>query len=115
MDPFDFSTANFKELQDRLQGQRLAVLSAWRQHGPGTTREVAQKAGIDILSFRPRSTELHQLGLLELVEGEFTQKGEVKTARQTFEGTYRALNDGEVWEMFWARKGQSAETQLSLL
>jgi hypothetical protein len=66
MKPIDLSRATFAELKPKLNGLRSRVHRAWLAAGPGTTRDVAAKSGIDILTFRPRSTELYQLGLLEL-------------------------------------------------
>lgn len=104
MEPIDFRTATWQDLQSRLQGQRLAVLAAWRQHGPGTTREVATRAGIDILTLRPRTTELYQLGLLAIKDPEAAGN----------EGTYRALSDGEAWDLFHRRHASAGDAQLAL-
>lgn len=90
MEPVDFRNATYEELQARLTGLRLAALSAWRQHGPGTTRDVAQRAGMDLLTFRPRSTELYQLGFLRL---ENEQEG-------GHEGIYAARSDDELRAFF---------------
>ena len=60
----DFRNATFEGLKDRLEGLRKEVYRAWSLYGPGTTEQVAARAGMDILTFRPRSTELHQMGLL---------------------------------------------------
>lgn len=92
MKPIDFRNETYRDLQDRLQGMRLAALRAWQLYGPGTTREIAAKARIDILTFRPRTTELCQLGLVELVEGQEGSEGH--------EGQYRALSDDEYRERF---------------
>ena len=104
MKPIDYRNANWHYLQSRIQGDRLAVFSAWRQHGPGTTKELAEKSGMDILSFRPRTTELVQLGFVILLD-EFPGK----------EGTYRALSDGEAWELFRTRQEQARDPQIPLL
>ena len=68
MKPSDFRNATWETIQEQIEGQRHAVYAAWQQYGPGTTRAVAAAAQIDLLTFRPRSTELFQLGLLRLVE-----------------------------------------------
>jgi hypothetical protein len=70
MIPADFRNATWDKIQERIEGLRLTVYEAWQKYGPGTTREVAARAQIDLLTFRPRSTELFQLGLLRLVERE---------------------------------------------
>ncbi len=105
MQPIDYRTANWTDLQALLQGLRLSVLEAWRTHGPGTTREVSQKSGIDILTFRPRTTELYQLGFIMIVE---------TTAHRAHEGEYRALSDGEAWARFREQRGKAHDAQLSL-
>lgn len=66
MKPVDFRNATFADLQARIVGQREAALAAWRVHGPGTTEEVAARSGMSILSLRPRTTELFQLGFVVL-------------------------------------------------
>lgn len=88
MKPVDLRNATWESIQDRIAGLRLAVLSAWRAHGPGTTRDVSARSGIDILTFRPRSTELFQLGFLKLV------------GQLDGEGLYEALPDDQVRELF---------------
>lgn len=93
MKPIDYRNAQFSELQDRLGKLRLAALHAWRVHGPGTTRDVARLAGMDLLTFRPRTTELYQLNFVMLLNPE--QKGT--------EGIYRGLSDNEAREVFEAR------------
>lgn len=83
MTPLDYRNATWDQIQERLEGLRLTAYQAWEQFGPGTTRDVAARAGIDILTFRPRSTELFQLGLLRLVDT--VHEG------QHYEGLYAAV------------------------
>lgn len=92
MDPIDFRNETWESIQGRIIGLRLAVLDSWRRLGPGTTREVAARAGIDILSFRPRTTELFQLGFLVLVE-----------SAHGHEGIYQALSASEAHHQFLVR------------
>lgn len=109
MKPLDYRNANYADLRSRLQGDRLRVLSAWRQHGPGTTREVAMKANMDLLSFRPRTTELHQLGLVELLQD---KEDPDLRPRDAHEGMYRALSDAEAMGIFRERcRDARKETQ----
>jgi len=102
MKPVDFSIENFDQLKARLDHIRAEVHAAWLAHGPGTTRDIAAKASLDILNFRPRSTELYHLGLLELTG---------KAGRQ---GLYRARTLTE-WETFVAAQRQPANSQLQLV
>lgn len=100
----DFRDATFAELQPRLSGLRKAVWHAWINHGPGTTREVATRSAIDILTFRPRSTELLQMGAITIDDArDDAPKGE---------GIYRARGLIE-WELWW--NGRLATGQLQMI
>lgn len=68
MSPATIRDLNWHELQSRLSGLRASVYEALRMHGPCTTRQLAAKAGLDILTVRPRVTELCQLGFASLVD-----------------------------------------------
>lgn len=73
MKPVDFRNETFATIQNRIAGSRAAVYAAWAQHGPGTTEEVCARWTPDpraILSFRPRTTELYQLGFIACCEEE---------------------------------------------
>lgn len=74
---------NFEQLRERLAGLRGVVYSALRQHGPCTTRQLAARSGLDILTVRPRVTELLSLDFAECVD------------RADNEGVYRALSHDE--------------------
>ena len=83
----DLRNATFHGLREYLPEARKQVYMAFVEHGPGTTREVAEKSGIDILTLRPRTTELCEIGLIEL------------SAAAGGEGIYRARpqSDWERW------------------
>lgn len=102
MKPADLRNATFHSLVGGLSRQRLEVWRAWSAHGPGTTRAIAARAGMDILSFRPRSTELYQLGLLELLCDE--------TAGH--EGVYRARTNVETDRWLESRKREGIQLPL---
>lgn len=70
MKPTDYRNATWREVLTHLTEDLVRVHLAWQQHGPGTTREIAQKAGISLLTLRPRTTDLHKLGLVVLVDQE---------------------------------------------
>jgi hypothetical protein len=86
MKPIDFRNATFADVRNRIIGQRYSVLEAWRVHGPGTTAELAARSGLSILTLRPRTTELVQLGYVMLCEEQ----------RPGHEGTYRVRTDDEL-------------------
>lgn len=73
MKPTDLRDATWEKIQSYLTGARLAVYEAWRVHGPATTEAAAKAAGINILTFRPRTTELYQIGLVQLLRSEGTE------------------------------------------
>lgn len=82
------------DVRSRVHGQREAVYKGWLMHGPCTTRELAQRLGMEILSVRPRTTELCELGLVQAVdlrghEGVYAAI-DFETARQSFERTHAA-------------------------
>lgn len=106
MSPIDYRNATWEGIQNRLTGNRLAVLDALRQHGPCTTRSLAAAMDWDILNVRPRVTELFQLGFVADATADETP---------TREGTYVALSDEEALESFRTRKFQSINPQLTLL
>jgi len=104
MKPADIRNTTFRELQSRLVHLRLSVWEALSHHGPCTTRELAHECGMDILTVRPRVTELVQLGFAECLS----------ESEHASEGVYRALTVAEAEALFEARKRELAETQLSL-
>lgn len=101
MKPIDLRNANFADLKPLLTAQREAVHRTWLAHGPGTTREVATRAGMDLLSFRPRSTELFQLGLLAL------------DGHAGHDGIY-AARDLAAWEEYLAAQRPAVSGQQNL-
>lgn len=101
--PEDFRDQNFESIHGLLESQRLAVYEAWVKHGPGTTREIAVKSGIDLLNVRPRTTELVQIGLVQLS----TLNSQLSTPH---EGTYEAVTR-EQWAR-WRETRVSGQQQL---
>lgn len=95
MNPIDLRNATWEDLQDRVTGLRRMVLDAYRVLGATTTRRLATLAAMDILTVRPRTTELVQLGLLRLK----SQSG--------LEGVYEALSDAEAKALFAERQAQA--------
>ena len=83
MSPATIRDLNWTELQSRLSGLRASVYEALRMHGPCTTRDLAERAHLDILTVRPRVTELCEIGFAEC------------TGRAAGEGIYRARTFAE--------------------
>ncbi|MGC3991681.1 MAG: hypothetical protein QM796_18720 [Chthoniobacteraceae bacterium] len=69
MNPLSVRNEPTAPLRPRVQGFRRTVLEAWQLHGPCTTRELASRSGLELLTLRPRTTELLQLGLLACLPG----------------------------------------------
>jgi hypothetical protein len=103
MKPIDLRNAAFEALRTGLQGKLQAAYYVWLAFGPGTTRDVAIKSGWDILSLRPRTTDLFHLGLVELC-------GKSASAP---EGLYRARNQQE-WQT-WVDRLKIKADQIQLL
>lgn len=93
MKPIDYRNATFAEIRDRIAGDRARVLEAWRVHGPCTTEDLAARSGIPILTLRPRTTELRQLGFVILAAG----KGH--------SGVYRSATADEALAFFHEQQG----------
>lgn len=105
MKPIDFRNETFEQLQARIAGLKRVVYLAWKAHGPGTTREVAMRSGLDLLTFRPRTTELVQLGFVCLTDEQ----------ADASEGCYRARTFEE-WNAWFAQQRERVNNpQLQLV
>ncbi|WP_309400197.1 hypothetical protein [Cerasicoccus maritimus] len=105
MEPIDYRNATFESLQERLSKSRAQVLEAWQQHGPGSTEELAERSGISILSLRPRTTELYQLGFVVLADAQ---------AANTTGASYRAAEPWEIQAHFNRKQRLARECQTEL-
>jgi len=92
MKPTDFRNMTFEDLQGIISGLRRRTYEAWLLYGPGTTRDVALAAQMSILTFRPRTTELMEVGLVELAPGQ----------KAGHEGKYQAVTMAE-----WKRRREA--------
>ncbi len=101
MKPVDFRNATFDTLATYIVGQRERVFKAWGMHGPCTTRELAQRSGIDVLNIRPRTTELETLGFVRLDE---------KQTSKT-EGRYRVSTPDELADFLADRRREALTPQ----
>lgn len=114
MKPIDFRNENFEALRGRLADKRERVWMDWQHYEMAkemsgqsvvigsTTREVCEHMERDILQFRPRCTELYQIGALMLCE---TQNAEPGT--RNHEGRYR-LRTTDEWKAWLEQQRQSA-------
>ncbi len=124
MIPIDFRNATYEHLRTHLTGLREKVWVAWIAHGPATTREAAKLSGIDLLTFRPRTTELYQLGGVCLAEDTETRRhgdAEKQTdslsasprlpiSASSTEGRYRARTEAE-WRAWLAVQQHNLTTE----
>lgn len=105
MKPIDYRNETWADIVLRVEGLRRDVYRELQQHGACTTRQLAQKSGIDLLTVRPRVTELYQLGLVELVNAE----------PGAGEGVYQAVSWIVAMHNFEKARTAATEKQLSLL
>jgi hypothetical protein len=89
MSPSAIRDLNWQQLSEHVHGLRQSVYEALRQHGPCTTRQLAAKSGLDILSVRPRVTELCEMGFAVLEENPHSA---LCTPHSPREGIYRACS-----------------------
>lgn len=102
MKPVDYRNETWRDIEARVTGLRREVYEALRVHGPCTTRDLALRCRIDLLTVRPRVTELCELDLAEVVDG----KGG--------EGVYAARSVEDAASDFFAKWHAAHETQLTL-
>lgn len=116
MDPIDYRNTTFAELKEKLTSLRALTYAAWIQHGPCTTEELAARSGLNLLTLRPRTTELYQMGFVELAS-DIPQSANPHSAIQTPKssgGIYRARSELEAQIVFVRRQRTAAKTQLDL-
>lgn len=97
MNPVDFRNATWDAIQSHLTGDRERVWRAWQRHGPCTTRQLAERSGIDILTLRPRTTDLVHLGFVACTgsagrEGIYSARSWIE-ARTFYETEHRRLTE----------------------
>jgi hypothetical protein len=101
MKAVDFRKHTWDHVKANLTGLRMATYTAYVHYGPGTTRQIALKSGISILTLRPRTTELMQLGFVEILGGDDSGREAVyiavpeATARDRFEWHKRQPTQAE--------------------
>lgn len=104
MKAINYRNATWASMQASLSGIREQVYHAFENYGPGTTREISIKAGISILTLRPRTTELVQLGFVEVLGGSDDGR----------EAVYIAVPVNIVQERFEFWKAQPVQAEMVL-
>lgn len=97
MKPIDIRNATWLGLQDDLSSSLRDIYQVWVSHGPGTTRAVAERSGREILTLRPRTTDLYHVGLVELVgtnAGEGIYRARIREAWEDWKGTQPCVATG---------------------
>lgn len=107
MKPIDFRDETYHSLRERISGIREDVWKAINRHGPCTTRELAERSGIDILTVRPRVTELYEMGFVCLAESSPNGRGGK-------EGVYRARTPAETHALIDSHKEAARTGQMAL-
>ncbi len=102
MKPVDYRNETWAAMHGRVVGLRLTVYEALLRVGPCTTRQLASKSGVDILTVRPRITELFQIGWVELVDEDAGGN----------EGEYRALSEDAAKSVFEKRRAAAVGTRV---
>lgn len=81
--PAQLRNLTWLEVRERVSDDMQRVHRAYAEHGPGTTREIAEKSGISLLTLRPRTTDLYQVGMVECID------------RRGGEGVYAYRNEAQ--------------------
>ena len=101
MKAIDYRNHTWEHVKAHLSGLRMQTYTAYVHYGPGTTREMSAKSGISIFTLRPRTTELLQLGFLDVMDG--TDDGR--------EAVYIAVSVDMVQDRFEWRKSQPVQAE----
>lgn len=88
MNTSDYRDKTWEQIQGHLIDDRMKVYHSLSVWGPVTTRRLAELSGTDILTVRPRVTELVQMGLARLADIPPARREPGVSAR---EGYYEAI------------------------
>ena len=109
MKPIDYRNETWADVKGRMDAVRLHIWEVMLEpvnRVPMTTREIAAVTGVDLLTVRPRVTELYQMGFVEVVDDGSGKRGK--------EGYYRALSEYEAMRVFEMECRVAREPQLEL-
>jgi len=103
MKAVDYRNESFDQVKSRIDSTRSFIWQRMQEAASAlTTREIAELTGVDLLTVRPRVTELLQLGFVEVAGG------------AGHEGRYRALSNFEALRVYEERARIARDPQLSL-
>lgn len=105
----DYRNMTWEEIQGHLVEDRLTAYNSLQIWGPCTTRQLAVYMSLDVLSVRPRVTELCQMGLARVVEVPLEKRREDGSVR---EGYYVAVSMAEASKVRRYGSGVQCEMQL---
>jgi DNA-binding transcriptional regulator YhcF (GntR family) len=119
MKPVDYRNETFDQVKGRMDATRAALYNAMLADGRAlTTREIAALTGVDLLTVRPRVTELVQMGFVEC-ESRITYFGFNPQSAipnpQSREGRYRALSHFEALRVYEGRARIARDPQLQMV
>jgi hypothetical protein len=109
MKPIDYRNETFADIRARIGALQERIYAGFVKYGPCTTRELADLISephkrIDLLTVRPRTTELFQLGYVELAYPDLPSR----------EGVYQAVPVALVEVRFDRLKAEAMQEQLPL-
>jgi predicted HTH transcriptional regulator len=89
MKPSDVRDSVWSKGRDKFRADLVKVWEVLQRHGPGTTRELAARSGLSLLTIRPRICELCKEYLATLVEKRGTEGVYRARSWEEAERTYR--------------------------
>lgn len=104
MKPIDYRNETWADIQARLDLMRETVYRGYQIHGACTTRELADKMGLERDTVRPRNTELVELGYVELAYPDLPGRA----------GVYQAVPLAVAIARFNQKKAEALQQQLPL-
>ena len=102
MMPIDIRNETWATMMDRVEGLRAEIYGLYLAYGPCTTRELAARSEVDLLTVRPRTTELVQIGLVHL------------TGVRRGEGVYTSVPEALAKALFDRKQSEKVTGQLQL-
>jgi hypothetical protein len=102
MKTIDIRRENFEAIFARVEGLRALCWFALAKHGPGTTRQIAEWTGLDLLTVRPRVTELCDLGFAYLAD------------KHKREGVYAARDYAQAQAWHAAQRADARQLEMAL-